>query len=485
MHDVQLEDRLRRGLREEGDSLPFTLTPDVLEARLARRRRQSRNARFGLLASAAAIVVASGAIFAVLNNRSDENVGPSPSSVASPSASVVPSSSPEASPSAADTPHPSIRPTGAIGAPNDAVTVRFVGDAAHPDSIVVELTTLDAGAFETNFAPRVLVQFAGSTIPVGFQLGQADSRLGLAGPRYGQDGWLAIGAFETGTTNASILIYDLRSPDAAPWVISGNVNAAAWGPGSILALTTGSDVRLFDADGQTTASIALPPEVRVADIENDPQYGDPTWLADGSGFLVQKGNDFTQYVFGTLALDGTFTASHVPAPILQVTGIERRWGADGSDLGGGCPTEGGPPGCVISVTKPGEGEVAVNWYEEDMDLGGIIDSKWDADGNGVWLLVNRTEGDGPKTFVLMHADEPKTFHDIATVTLDVPADTWPILVGLRDDATTADGQLFLFGSPQVGPKVGSILTGDGTHGSFAEPAVFVGWAGAQAAYPAN
>jgi hypothetical protein len=485
MHDVQLEDRLRRALREEGDSLPFTLTPDILEGRLARRRRLSRNARFGLLASAAAIAVATGAIFAVLNNRSHENVGPSPSSVASPSGPVGPSSSPESpSPSAAETPHPSIRPTGDIGAPNDAVTVRFVGDAAHPDSVVFELTTVDAGAFETKFAPRVLAQFAGSTIPAGFELGQADPRLQLAGPKYGPDGWLAIGAFETGTMNPSILIYDLRSPGAAPWRIAGNINAASWGPGSVLAVLVGGEVRLFDAAGETTASIAVPADVVVADVENDLKYGDPTWLADGNGFLVRQGDDFVGFKFASLGLDGAVTATDRPGAVLQVTGTERRWGADGSELSGGCPTEGGPPGCSISVIPPAEGEIGVNWYEEDMKLGSMIDNAWDADGNGVWLLVERSEGT-QITFVLMHADEPKKFSDVAEVVLDLPAFTWPTIVGMRDDAGSADGQLFLVGTPQIGSKRGSILTGDGSHGTLAPPATFVGWAGTQSAYPAN
>jgi hypothetical protein len=496
MHDTKLEERLRRTLREEGDSLPFTLTVDVLEARLARRYRASRNARFGLLASAAAIIVAVGAIFAVLNNRSDHNVGvtPSPSAVASPSAVVVPSTSPAASPSPVETPRQSERPTGAIGAPDDAVIVDLVGDPAHPDRIDVSLMKIDAGAFETNFAPRILVQFAGSTIPGGYKLGSADPKFADPAPKFGQDGWLALGVVETATSTGGILIYDLRSPDAAPWLIPGNLDAASWGPGSTLAVVDGSDLRLYDAHGETTGSVALPADVKVAeDITYGTDYSMPTWLADGNGFVTQRGSDFVDFVFGTVGLDGSFTATDVSSPVLQVTGTERRWGVDGSELGGGCPTEGGPPGCSVSVSKLGR--AATNWYWEDLGLGGIVDYEWDADGNGVWLLVNRTPGDqagvgqtsgaGKKTLVLMHADEPGKFNDVQTITMDLGANAFPSIVGLRDADATADSQLFLLGSPQIGQaQAGSILSGD-THGSFRGSGFFVGWAGAQDAYPKN
>jgi hypothetical protein len=64
VHDGSIEERLRSVLRAEGDALPLTITADELERRLALRRREQRNRRFGLVAAAVA-VVAIGSLVAV------------------------------------------------------------------------------------------------------------------------------------------------------------------------------------------------------------------------------------------------------------------------------------------------------------------------------------------------------------------------------------------------------------------------------------
>ena len=53
MHDTNLEERLRSVLRQEGDGLPFTITTEELERRLALRRRDRNGRRLSLMAAGA------------------------------------------------------------------------------------------------------------------------------------------------------------------------------------------------------------------------------------------------------------------------------------------------------------------------------------------------------------------------------------------------------------------------------------------------
>lgn len=108
MHDVQLEERLRKALRAEADDLPFTISAELVASRLAARRSAARRARFGLLATAAAIVVVAGAAFAWVNR-------------------AVP---PVA---ASQTPVPG-QTEGASIAPQPAQSARPTGDVRYPES---------------------------------------------------------------------------------------------------------------------------------------------------------------------------------------------------------------------------------------------------------------------------------------------------------------------------------------------------------------
>jgi hypothetical protein len=476
MHDVQLEDRLRRALRAEADSLPFTLTGDQLQIRLAARRRAAWNQRLTILAAAALAAVAVG-VGAFLLTRQPEDaivvVSPSPSGVPSPS--VPPSESPTPAPSATPepTPQPTQRPTGPIGAPNDAVLATFVGDPARPDRIDLTLTTIDAGALETSFTPRPLASFAGSTIPAGLQLDATYA------PRFGTDGWLAIGAIDTATSGSRILVYDVRAPGAAPWLVPGALRAAAWGPGSTLAVTDGRVIQLYDAANHDTGSLDIPAGVWVADHDDFTGSDPATWLADGSGFLARQSEDGFSGAFGSVSPTGAFVASAVPPAQLQATGFTRRWGADGSGRTGGCPTEGGPPGCSVGTSTP-SGDVSTDWYVTDAGLGDIAADMFDAEGDGLWLVVNRT-ADGPNAFVIMHADEPNAWTDIASFTM--PVGVYAYLVGVRDAEPTADGKVFLFAAPDQPYRLVTAVSADGSHNSFGGTSIFAGWAGEQPAYP--
>ena len=466
MHDVQLEDNLRRALRAEADSLPFTLTPDELQVRLAARRRASFNHRLAVLAAAGLAVVAVGVGAFMLSRPPDEQVvvpaSPTASSSESPAsapASGSPAPTPVPAQSAEPTPPPPPRSSGPIGAGNDAVIVTTAGDPAHPTRIDVSLVTVDAGALESTLQPRLLASFDTNAIPAGFEADQSP-------PRYSQDGWLAFGIVESASKAKSILIYDLRSPDAASWMIPGDIAAAAWDGGSTLAVAETRQIRLWNADSESSSTVPLPDAVFVG------PDGVPQWTDSRDGFLAQSGVD-APFSYGVLGMDGTFTATEIASPALQSTGVERRWNQDWSDTSIGCPTEGGPPGCSVSVVKAG-GE-STQWYAEDDGLGSIVAVEWDASTYGMWLVVRRP-GEGSGTYVVMHAAEPDKWQD--RTTFEASPDTNPSFVGLRDAGPTEDLTMFVFAD--VGGRL-AIASGDGVRGST--NGTFVGWAGQQTPYP--
>ena len=187
---------------------------------------------------------------------------------------------------------------------------------------------------------------------------------------------------------------------------------------------------------------------------------------------------------GVTTLDGIFHQTDAAPPILQATGVERHWGADWSSVGTGCPTEGGPPGCTVFTTAArdgvtNEGDVTT-WYAEDDGFGTIVAAEWDAEGDGLWLFVNRAT-ESPTTFVVMHADVPRQFSDVTSVSM--PNSVAPILVGMRDAETTADDRVFMFTGSGAPSLLSSAASADGSRTSFSGASMFVGWAGEQTAYP--
>lgn len=84
MHDGEVEDRVRKALRGEGDELPLTITPDELERRLALRRRERRGRRVSLVAAALAVVAVSSLTAATNGWLRLPNVGTGPEASATP-----------------------------------------------------------------------------------------------------------------------------------------------------------------------------------------------------------------------------------------------------------------------------------------------------------------------------------------------------------------------------------------------------------------
>jgi hypothetical protein len=95
MHDSQVEDRLRRILRTEGEEIPFTVTTAELERRLIARRRAASGRRLSWVAAGLA-AIAVGGMVAVSNGWiSPPGVAtqpsPTPATTAMPSRAATPS----------------------------------------------------------------------------------------------------------------------------------------------------------------------------------------------------------------------------------------------------------------------------------------------------------------------------------------------------------------------------------------------------------
>ena len=216
MHDANLDERLRSVLRQEGDGLPFTITTDELERRLALRRRERNGRRLSLMAAGLA-AVAVGTIFALgsgwLANApvvgTDATPSPAPTTPVAPSASPAPSATPEATPRAAN-------PLGAVG---QAVLVTPIGENnVRPDSF--EVTRFDPATGAT----VNLATIPGSVIP---EDGWRDQD---GPPKISTTGFLAI-PFSRGPSTddykPAIAIVDIPAPGANPWIIDG-YTPVAW-----------------------------------------------------------------------------------------------------------------------------------------------------------------------------------------------------------------------------------------------------------------
>jgi hypothetical protein len=423
-----------------------------------------------LVGAAVAMAFAAAAIvFFGRPDRATVVTSPGPSAVGSPSHAPTPTSGD--SPSPAHTPGTSGHGTGPLGAANDAVIVRFVGNGERPDAIEVSMVPLDAAAFETQLQPRAIARLPGSAIPEGLILNAPAAR-------YGHDGWLALDVADPATTDRSILVFDLRASSSPPWLVPGRLVTASWGPRSVLAVRDSGEVHLYDPNGNTGDSVPVPSGVMLGDITDD---GDvpPTWLADGSGFLAWRGGSVRQ--LGKLDLGGAFTPTDLPPSVFQSTGRERRWSADGTELSSGCPTEGGPAGCsVISGVNGGEAQV---WYSETSGGGVVQDYAWDAEGDGMWFVLERVTGEGPVTYALAHFDVPGEWIDVAVTSLQQPSEGGFEIQGLGDAAATLDGRHVLIGPQRADVQVA--VSGDGSVASFEPGAWFAGWAGDLGPYPAR
>ena len=141
MHDANLEERLRSVLRQEGDGLPFTITAEELERRLALRRRERNGRRLSLMAAGLA-AIAVGTIFALGNGWLTN--GPAVGTDATPSPDPNASAAPSASP-----------------APAASMQSALPSLAMPPGTVVVDVT----GKPDTSFISGESVQFEAGIVP--------------------------------------------------------------------------------------------------------------------------------------------------------------------------------------------------------------------------------------------------------------------------------------------------------------------------------
>ena len=438
------------------------------------RPRQARRLVVGAATGAVALAAIAAVMLSWRTDRTGAAASPAASSVASPSpaSSAVPSPSVVGSSSLEPAPASSARASGALGVTKDAVIVRMLGGGlGRPDEIEVSLVTLDAAAYEVRLQPRVLARMPGSVVP-------QDVELLPGGAKYGQDGWLAIeGGLAAEPFGGRVVIFDLRDPDAEPWVVPGEPGGSAWGPGSVLAIPDAGLVHLHDARCRSSRSIEVPAGVVVSSVDS-PMYFPPTWLADDSGFATWQVGD--EGAFGRLGLDRTHTPAADPPPIFQSTGRERRWSPDGRELTFECVQDGGPESCSVSATRGGSPPVV--WWTAGSGGGVVQDYVWDATGTGAWLLTERVTGEGPVTYALAHAPAPNDWTDVTVMALDQPSDGGFEIRGVTDAAPTGDGRHVL-----IGPQASSVqvtVSGDGSRTSFDDGSWFAGWAADLGPYPA-
>ena len=428
-----------------------------------------------LLLGTAVAAVALGAIASILvpGKTGTDIVPSSPSALARASStpaqigSASPSSSQSQSPGPATTRGP-IRTFRPLGAPIDAVVVRVIGDAKRPDEVEVALVALGVGAFDAQLQTQVIARLPGSAIPAGLVLTDARAK-------YSDGGWIALNVENAATSDRSILIFDIGAPRSAPWVVPGRLPRAAWGPGSVLAVTDAATVRLYEPIGRSVVSVDIPDRVVLGGTPDDRNVP-PTWLPEGNGFLAWEGDIVHQ--FGRFDLAGFFTLTAAPPAIFQSSGVERQWSPNGSDIGKSCPTD---EGCVLAASVDQGPPVA--WYSEARQHAVIQDFAWDAEGDGIWLLSARTTGEGPMAYGLAHADAPDQWVDVAVTGLDQPTGASFAMLGIADAEPTAGGWRFLIG-PQ-NSTVEAAVSGRGLVADFPPNSWFAGWAGVQPPFPGH
>lgn len=448
MHDRRLEDQLRTALRAEGDGQPLTITTAELERRSILRRRARNSQRLSLVAAAVA-VVAIGSVVAVGNGwlrMPAVGVDPSPSPAEAPS-----SIRPTAEPTQVVPTSPGPGSSAPIGGPADAIVVRSIIDpASSVHRIEVQLWPATGDMF-------VLVTFSG--ILGGNPTPDAPARVS-------QDGLLAVPLvdWEGSGRHIAVAIYDLLQPTRDPHIVVDlGSNGIAWGPDGRLALFDPQTITIVEPYAAVPGSLPIPPGVVVA----TPDRQDEIWAGDGRGFLAWKQVGLSGQP-GVRRLDGTFAPDASPT-IFAPLGIEQVYDRDGRQLLVGCKTlgdDGRGNDCSLLAEVPGGATEVV--YRESSGEARIADHRWEANGRGIWLLIDQRAADDRTLDLVVRAGGPGSFVDVATLSdIEVRVGTDPRLAGIAADG----GRLAIALDAGL---VGLVDTASGR--SVAAAGTFAGWA---------
>jgi hypothetical protein len=410
MHDSKIEDRLRSVLRAEGDGLALTITAPELERRDAERRRRAGGRRVSLIAAGVAGVVV-GSLVAF-----GSGLLALPPGASVPSATTTaPTSSPSPEPSGEATPVG--RSAVPLGGPHDAVVVRTIVDGPS------DVRRIEVQLWPNEGDASVIATFSGI-------LGANPSP--DAPSRVSADGFLAVPLVDWKAPErpAGVAIYDLLSPARDPQILTDlGTSGLAWSSDGRLALFDPPVVTVVQPYGAERTTLRIPAGVVIAITAMQ----DRIWARGGKGFMAWR-QDGISRTPGVLRLDGTFS----PDPLLAIDdpiGTERIFDPDGRQLLVGCDAVGdaGGGGCVLRAEAPdGTSEVL---YRDVTGDGQIADQRWDALGQGAWLLLDRRAAGGKTTDIVLRHVGPTTQEDVATLsTVTVAVGAFdPRIVGIAGD----------------------------------------------------
>lgn len=444
IEDRALEALLRKTLAEHAEEIPFSLTPDVVRARLEDRRRRRGvvpGRRIVLFGLAAALLLPI-ALFVGGQLRTQQ--GPRTT---------------EPNPAVTSLPQPSIElpaPTAQVADQYQALVERFDGDAA----VIV--------AVRGDRQERVI-----ASIPM------LEGRVGNL--VLSADGWLAR------ILGAESEFIDLRDPERAPrkFSMGETTTGYSWNPDGRFAFWDESG-RVILMDPATGAETHLTVRGPLNDVV--------AWSADGSALLAYgQGEDsasiyqdmehVTDAVWRVIRLDGGPDETTVPDLDLGLV-RSARYGQRGARLevcerGRGQSTGGEPehydcPDELMGgVVGDAPGASVTTWYGGELAPDRVHDASFSGDGIAMWLLLDRRVGG--RQFALARVDTPGTARVVAAAgPHSAEYDYFSIVAVAPDDSLVA---VNASGLVLVEPITGRSTAIDGQFLAFISSATADTWAG--------
>lgn len=443
IEDRALEALLKRTLAEQAEDVPFSLTPDVVRARLENRRRRGRSVpgRRILMLGLAAVLLLPIALFVGSALRTQE--GPR---ITPPDAAV-----PTLPPPSAEPPAPSAQ----VADRYQALVVRDEDDAA----VIV--------AIRGDRHERVIASF-----PV------LERRLGNL--VLSADGWLAR------VNGPESEFIDLRDPERAPrpFTMGETTTGYSWNPDGRFAFWDESGVMTL-IDPETGAETHLTVRGPLSDVV--------AWTADGSALLARGeagdaiyhdgGERGTDPAWRVIRLDGGPDETTVPDLDLGLV-RSARYGQRGARLqvcerGRGQSTGGEPEhyDCPDELMGGVVGDIpggtVTNWYRGELAPDRVHDASFGGDGTGMWLLLDRRVGG--RQFALARIDTAGTARVVAAAGLTAPGyDYFSIAAVAPDDSLLA---IYASHLVLVEPITGRSTAIDGGFLGFISSATADTWAG--------
>ena len=442
--DRALEALLKRTLAERADDIPFSLTADVVRARLEDRRRGRRGLIPGrriVLLGLAAVLLLPLAAFVGGSLRTPEGprvTGPNPAVTSLPQPSTeLPA------------------PTAQVADRYQALVERFDGDAA----VIV--------AVRGDRQERVIAS-------VPWLEGRFNELVPSA------DGWLAR------VNGAESEFIDLRDPESAPrpFSMGETTTGYSWNPDGRFAFWDESGVMTL-IDPETGAETHLTVRGPLNDVV--------AWTADGSALLARGeagdaiyhdgGERGTDPAWRVIRLDGGPDETTVPDLDLGLV-RSARYGQRGARLqvcvrGRGQSTGGEPehydcPDELMGgVVGDAPGASVTTWYGGELAPDRVHDASFSGDGIAMWLLLDRRVGG--RQFALARVDTPGTARVVAAAGPHTAEyDYFSIVAVAPDDSLVA---VNASGLVLVEPITGRSTAIDGRFLAFISSATADTWAG--------